>query len=164
MDKKTNIEDEKIRVLSVFWNKFGKGSFLDAKTASKLADVDEGIVIDLQEHGLLHPADSGRNRFKISQEGIRALQLHKNTVSSNNLAQIERKSSAVETMFTIALLLFTAVQILLQLVAEVPPLIKITFFLGTLMTTLGIIAIAWIIGGDNMLEIWEREYEAWKDS
>ncbi|MFB6192723.1 MAG: hypothetical protein ABEK00_00560 [Candidatus Nanohaloarchaea archaeon] len=160
----TRLEDSKIGVLDYLWDTLDEDEYKTLSEITSEIDISRNSVHGMSEHGLLHEErDKG---FKLSQDGIRALQLHKNTASNNRLADLlvqnrrinatlinhQRRSSAVETLFMIALLTFSFYQVLntLQKI-DLPVKTRLGGLILVSILYLVIMSAAGLLGGGNLL-------------
>jgi hypothetical protein len=78
---------------------------------------------------------------------------------NERLIEREKQSAAVETLFTIALLMVGIMQVGVTL--GVPSPIKTIFSIATPLIAIGVIGVALIMGGDNLSEVWKKEKNRW---
>lgn len=73
------------------------------------------------------------------------------------LVEIEKKSSAVETLFTIALVLFAQGQLTATLYSPNMELGELMLMAGGIFMGLGVIGVSLLLGGDVLIEVWKKE-------
>lgn len=77
----------------------------------------------------------------------------------NELIEHQKRSAAVETLFTIALLLFAGSQLMVTVYSATPTMADLIFLIATPITTLSVIVIALLIGGENLYEVVRDELD-----
>lgn len=80
--------------------------------------------------------------------------------SSREVKQLirhQKRSAAVETLFTIALLLFAGSQLMLTAYSQNPNPADLIFLVATPVTTLSVVALALLIGGENLYTVIKEE-------
>lgn len=73
------------------------------------------------------------------------------------LIKHQKRRSAIETLFTIALILFASSQLMVTVYSPNPNISDILFLIGTPILTFSVIVLALLIGGENLISVIKKE-------
>lgn len=132
---------------------------------SRVEGVDDGILRGMQSNDLIHITHVGpekSDKLQLKQEGQEALRngnlrvsLAKTTEAINGLMDHERRSSAIETVFTWALLTSAVVQIigLIWNWNTTRGIVTIGAISVAVLGYLVVMLVSWWLGGENVRQV-----------